>query len=288
MLCRRCGMDSSTTDVCEWCKQPMLSPGQSVGGQNGQPEQSPGENAAPPAQEASDSLQQLELKGEEPPEAAPPQTSEAPSQEDVLRPLGGGDQPAKPPARSTPGTPSHGLDDSATQTSVDLSQYMNDAESIFRPIERPAQSAATAPGQDLEAKARRASMARQQEAVSSVPDNVRLFRCLVTGMLVSITLSMIQFATIGKLPDRFYFISFGYRTTAATALYYGVLTGLLFGLGIGALLVRLKRGSFLGLVVGVAVGAGLGNIPYALIAGGITGIIAGRFATAGYRRKMSF
>jgi len=42
------------------------------------------------------------------------------------------------------------------------------------------------------------------------------------------------------------------------------------------------------LVVGVAVVAGLGNIPYALIAGGITGIIAGRFATAGYRRKMSF
>jgi hypothetical protein len=24
MYCKRCGMDSSTTDVCEWCKQPIV------------------------------------------------------------------------------------------------------------------------------------------------------------------------------------------------------------------------------------------------------------------------
>jgi len=110
----------------------------------------------------------------------------------------------------------------------------------------------------------------------------------MAGMLVSITVSVIQFAVTGRLPDKFYFIGLGYRTTAVTALYYGVLTGILFGLGIGAVLVRLKRGSFLGLLIGLAVGAGLGNIPYALIAGGLTGVIAGRFATVGYRRKMSF
>jgi len=244
------------------------------------------EAAPPQAQEAAREAAPPQAQ-EAAQEAAPPQASEAPSQEDLLRPLGGADQPAKPPA-STAGAPSHGLDDAATQTSVDLSQYMDDADSIFRPIERSTQSAAAAPGQDIEAKARRASMVRQQEAESSVPDNVRLLRCLMGGMLVSITLSAIQFAVTGKLPDKFYWISFGYRTTAATAVYYGVLTGILFGLGIGALLVRLKRGSFLGLLVGVAVGAGLGNMPYAMIAGGLTGVIAGRFATAGYRRKMSF
>jgi len=38
MYCKRCGMDSSTTDVCEWCKQPMIK-------------EAPGPAAGPSAQE---------------------------------------------------------------------------------------------------------------------------------------------------------------------------------------------------------------------------------------------
>lgn len=282
MLCRRCGMDSSTTNVCEWCKQPMLPPGQSVGGRNGQPAQPPEEKSAPASQQTSDSLQQLEIKSEEPQEAAPPETPEAPAQEDVLRPLGGGDQPAKPPARPA-ARPSHGLEASATQTSVDLTQYMNDADSIFKPIERSTQSAA-APGPNLEAKARRASLAAQQQAASSISDNARLFRCVIAGLLIAIIVSVIQFAVTGEVPKKLYFIGLGYKTTPTTTVVYGVLTGLLFGLGLGVLLIRFKRGSLLGMVAGMAVGAaGLNNIPYALITGGLIGLIAGYFASTGRR-----
>ena len=31
MICKRCGMESSTADICEWCKQPMLAEDQVTG-----------------------------------------------------------------------------------------------------------------------------------------------------------------------------------------------------------------------------------------------------------------
>jgi len=69
MICKRCGMDSSTTDICEWCKQPMLAESQVTGRPRGPvppagtpapptpgsyaPSRTPTQTGAPPAARAT-------------------------------------------------------------------------------------------------------------------------------------------------------------------------------------------------------------------------------------------
>src|SRR4030042_498714 len=155
MLCRRCGMESSTTDVCEWCKKPILPPGAGVARrQKGVPPHPPPPLAAEPDQQeqaAEPDQQEQTAEPAEPAEtpaaqAAPsppadPAPTTRPPEEDVLRPLGQVGAAAPQPGAPEPGAPSHGLSDRATQTSVDLNDYTGPGGSIFKPIERATESA---------------------------------------------------------------------------------------------------------------------------------------------------
>jgi len=279
-------MESSTTDVCEWCKRPMLPEGATISAVQqaapAQPETPPQEQpqaqaqaaeAAAAAEPPSEGLAELGSARAQPRVAGP----EVPA-EDVLRPLG---QP--PAAARGPGAPSHGLSDEATKTSVDVANYLAPGESLFRPLERPVHSAITSVGDPL---ARRISR-RGQRAVSDIPDNVRLLRSLIAGLAISVPLTILQFLVTRKAPDRLYFLSLGSADSLGTALLYGLVSGAFLGFGLGAVLVQFKRGPFIGLLMGLVLGAfflATDPIYYGIIAGCLTGIVVGRIATVGYRR----
>lgn len=323
MLCRRCGMESSTTDVCEWCKRPMLPPGAQVTGQAQAPTKEQQKAAEPPGRSlgevtGADAAQEEEFAGEHP----------APQAE--LRPLGGhagsaekAEPPAPPaqeanfleppPTHPTPasprqaepaaspqepettapaqpksgrlGAPSHGLSNEATATSIDISAYMGDDDSIFRPIVREEPK-----GQDTQDLLKQRH--RQRLEASQGPqmsENQRLLRCLIAGLAVAIPIALLQYL-ITKNTVTVLFTSFTLsRTTSLmAALKYGVASGLMFGFGLGALLVRLKKGSGMGFFVGVVLGlTAMGNGLWGALAGAIIGIYAGKVAMAGVRRVVN-
>ena len=237
----------------------------------------------------------------EPSEVGPPQVESEPERpesereatpDDVLRPLGGDAPPSGPPGTSArPAVPTHGLSDNATKTSIDISQYVGDDQSIFRPMERPETGSTLPGGVDPLARRRRAGT-EKVEFVSEIPDNTRLGRSVVSGIVICIILGAVQTVVNGGIPPKeLHFaalhIMVSRRDSIVTAIMYGGLAGLLLGLGLGAILVRLKKGPFLGLVIGFLVGWGLQNPPWGLIAGALTGILAGRFATVGLRRTVT-
>ncbi len=296
MLCRRCGMESSTTDVCEWCNRPMLPPGAAVSEKAAQELRESGQPLTGPGPETPQEEPGLPLSQEEPEEVDSDQegdAAEAPQQaapEVHLRPLGGGDAqeaapPPPPPPEATEG-PSSGLSDEATRTSIDISQYMGTDESIFRPIKREGeQGTGTA---DLMAQRRKKGGVLDEDKAPEVSENTRLGRCLVVGLAVGVFFALAQFLiTKNTVQVMFTSIPLGRGENFFTALKYGLASGLVFGFGLGALLVRFKRGSFLGMLVGIMVGLGIGNGLWAVIPGAITGIIAGRFATIGVRRVIN-
>lgn len=277
MLCRRCGMESSTTDVCEWCQRPMLPSGATV---TRKQKAEPREGAAPAEPPAPAEAAELRPPAEESPPAPPP---EEPT-EHQLRPLG---EPGQAPAPA-PGVPSHGLREEATRTSVDVSQYLGGDQSLFRPLQRPETTGTLSTGGDPLAQ-RRARM-REQRARSDIPENLRLIRCLVSGLIVCVSISLIQFLAslrfgTPSVPVEFYFLSLGRSDSILTAVYFGLASGVLLGGMLGALLVRLQKGPFLGFLIGGFLGGvGLGNGYWGWIMGGLAGILAGRFATVGLRR----
>jgi len=279
MLCRRCGMESSTTEVCEWCKRPMLAPGAAITSRAGR------EGAAEPVEAGPEEVAALapEPSAEEAQEGAEARGEEAPEQ--VLRPLGG-DMSAPKRAAPRPGAPRHGLSQEATRTSIDVSQYVGEGESILRPLRR-SQVSTTLPGGGDPLAQRRVGRAGKTQTVSDIPENVRLLRSLIAGILICVAIALIQFVVTGKAGQQLYTIEVGPGSSLATALKYGALLGVLLGFLLGAVLTRFKRGPFLGMLVGLVLGWGLHNPPWALIAGGLTGIAAGRFATVGLRRVAS-
>jgi hypothetical protein len=119
-----------------------------------------------------------------------------------------------------------------------------------------------------------------------IPENTRLLRSLTAGLIICIVLALVQFLATKSVPAQLYVLPLGRNTSIVTALKYGIGTGVVLGLGLGALLTRFKRGSFLGFVLGVLVAFGFSNWPWAQIAGALTGIMAGRFATFGLRRTV--
>ena len=286
MLCRRCGMESSTTDTCEWCKRPMLPTGATIAGQRG-PDGEAVEGDAAEAVEETQPLVEEPTGAEEQPEGKPA------AEESVLRPLGSA--PAAPSgAGPQPAMPSHGVSAEATQTSVDVSQYTEGEDSIFRPIERPERADAMG-GTDPLARKRRA----QAEVKSDIPENVRLLRSVVAGVIVSVLLALIQFIVrrvsegATGVPPGLIFASvalikrLGEPDTLLATLLYGILVGVMMGLGLGAVLTRFRRGPLAGMLVGVIVGYGLMNYPWGLITGAITGIACGIIATVGLRQVLT-
>jgi len=207
----------------------------------------------------------------------------------LLRPLGGAqaaDQTASPPAQAAqrPGVPSHGLSHDATKTSIDISQYMGADQSIFRPIRKDASYSSAA---SLDRVAQKKTSAQDQTG-PNWSENERLGRCVIAGLASSMVMTLLQFFTkLGTIPDNFYGLRIAPGGGLTTALVYAIGSGLILGVGLGAILTRLKRGSFIGMVLGLLVAIGLKNSPYTLIAGAMTGILAGRFATLGVRRVIN-
>ena len=256
MLCRRCGMDSAATDICEWCKKPMLPTGGAISPRaaaevtQADPESPPpgdAVEAGPPAEQMFGATEpEGQMLGTAEEEVADESTQEgpagAPASEHVLRPLGAlGGEATKPP--TVPPTasaeqeagPSHGLEADATRTSVDLSGYMGQDESIFRPIERESDEPGAEGGQDYLA-ARKKVQAEEREAGSEISENVRLARAMVAGMIISVVVSLMQLAVTRQIPGILNLIAWpiplGESDTLFTALKYGIVTGLFFDLSI--------------------------------------------------------
>ena len=137
------------------------------------------------------------------------------------------------------------------------------------------------------------------KTVSDIPENTRLMRSVVAGVIVCVTFALFQMILSRmveghpSVPDSLVFGGYpliprlGSADSIVTVLLYGVLMGIIMGLMLGALLVRLKRGPFVGLLVGLAVGYGLENPPWGMIAGAAAGIAIGVIATRGLRQVIN-
>ena len=290
MLCRRCGMESSTTDRCEWCKRPMLPTGATITDQ-----QTPDAETAEQIAEGTQAAEGVKPLGEDAAGEEEQPEAEAPAEESVLRPLGSTPPTPKTGAVVPPAMPSHGITDEATETSVDVSQYTTGDQSIFRPIERP-ERADVMGGADPLARRRRRGETKTE---SEIPENIRLLRSVIAGVIISLVLALIQF-TVSRMsegakevPGSLIFASvtlirnLGRSGTLLSALLYGSMMGVLMGLGLGAVLVRFKRGPFVGMLIGLVVGYGLMNYPWGLVLGAVTGIAIGIIASVGLRQVVA-
>ncbi len=286
MLCRRCGMESSTTDVCEWCKRPMLPAGATVSAQAAKDLKKSGQPVVQPSgvgnakqdvperpllvqDETEEDIPQEEQTGDEQPDAIGVGGEGA-----QLRPLGAADQgPAAGPSRS-PGQPTHGLSEDATRTSVDISQYVGSDQSIFRPIVREDDMGPGGTEDLLKQQARRRRAA--EEGGPQWTENDRLVRCLVVGLAAGLLFALAQFFITGDTVNTLYMsIPLGRTDNLITALTYGIASGVILGFGLGALLVRFQKGGGLGLLLGVLVGWSLGNSYWGILPGLIVGSSTG-------------
>lgn len=280
-------MDSATTDICEWCKKPMLSAGAAAERPVAAPTIAAPQlgdvvDAAPeymPAP-AEDLVELGPISDGEPAEAQPPGISGA------LRPLGGdGAKPAglAPVAKA----PTHGLSAEATRTSVDVAGYLGPDNSLFRPATKAEQGASTGGMDPLG----RVQMRKQREAVNNIPDNVRIMRSLRAGFTIAFPLAIVEFIVTHKVPEKLFvlpLISGGDSFLAA--IVWGLVSGVFIGFGLGALLVQFKKGSGIGLVLGLLLGnSALQTDPtyWGMAAAGISGFMIGKIATFGYRKVVS-
>ncbi len=201
-----------------------------------------------------------------------------------LRPLGGGGQQSSTNSPSGRTPPSHGVSEDATETSIDISQYLGADQSIFRPIEREG----TQKGDATDLLARKAgALSDEKDGAIDLSENARLGRSTIAGLAIGLFFAVVQFFVVGTTVTVLYGLSLGRPESLMTALKFGILTGLIFGVGLGAILVKLRKGPFIGAVMGIMVGFGFSNLPWSPIAGAATGILAGRFATIGIRRVVN-
>ena len=296
MLCRRCGMDSSTTDTCEWCNRPMLPAGAAVSGKaakdlkkSGQPIVVPSR----PAVEAEVGLPLHQQPGVEPEAGteADPVASQA-GADLVLRPLGHGAAAeatlAPAPAQAAPrsGGPSHGLGEEVTQTSVDISEYVGKDQSIFRPIEKEVGFSSAS---SLDRVTTRKSSGAQTGPGSNWSENDRLMRSAIAGVVIASVFALGQFFIAKDVPSRlFTVIPLGSSSSFLTAIKLGIVLGLAFGFMLGALLVRLQKGPGIGMLLGIVLGySAVGSLSIFALAGALAGIFVGRFATLGVRKVIN-
>ena len=281
-------MDSSTTDVCEWCKRPFLPPGARVTGQKAAKggktvelgAEVPADTAdtAPPAPEPASAGPVLAgaapLAAEEPPAPA-----SAPAAEDILRPLGAG-----APRSSADSQPFPGTGQAASDGSVDLSQYVSSGQSIFRPLERPHAPGIQASPQDRLAAAKRAAKERAPE----VPETKRLMRATMAGAVVAIVVTLVEFAVTKQVPLTLLVIKVNSNEALGGALLTAGLRAVLLGFMLSAMLVRFKLGGFAGLLTGLALGwLALADVPWGLVTGGLAGLLVGIFGSKGVRRVLN-
>ncbi len=297
MLCRRCGLESSTTDVCEWCNRPMLPAGASVSGKAAKELKQSGRPlaAAPPPSSGIEPQGDLLIQQEATDDA---EIAEAaahapdPDPDVTLRPLGHGQAteiaaPAQAPPAPTQqrSGPSHGLSDDTMRTSIDVSQYMGADQTIFKPIQKEDGFASAASMDRVTGKKK-----IFESTGPNWTENERLMRCAVTGMAISMIITLAQFAVTHKTVDKmFSAIPLGYADSFVTALKFGVLLGLALGFMLGALLVKTQKGPGAGMLLGMLLGFSAGGAfnLFNVLAGAVAGIMVGRFATLGIRRVIN-
>jgi len=307
MICRRCGMESSTTTTCEWCKKPMLPPGGAISAKAKEelikakeeaakaPEEQ--QQVAPPeSRETADEAMVRRPESKPPP--PPPEvhasglltlganlaaeedaSAEAPnyvsgqesSNDEILRPLG------------AQGTPAHG------EEAQDTPLYVGSDENVLRPIERPA-------GKDgaryfIDSTGRKRRMA---DSTPEIPDKVRLLRGAMQGAIFSLALALIEFVVLHKMPMKFVVIPIAGYESFSGAILYGVLAAVFYGFMLSALLVARKWGPVVGFLVGVVVlgclamlNEGSGNMPWSMINGAVCGILCGRSSVKGLKRVVT-
>lgn len=273
----------------------MLPPGAAVSGKAAQELRESGYRLPEAGPEVPQEEPGLPLRQQEPEEADSAQEGDAAeasqqaAPEVHLRPLGGeGKATPSSPAPAADGGPTDGLAADATRTSVDISQYIGSDQSIFRPMKRDEEKSSGAA--DLMARKKRKGGALDGDKGPEIPENTRLGRCLIVGLAIGVFFALAQFLITGNTVDVIYTsLRLGRGASFFTALKYGIASGLVFGFGLGALLVKFKKGSFFGMLAGIMVGLSLQNAfwYWAVIPGAITGFIAGRFATTGVRRVIN-
>lgn len=271
----------------------MLPPGAAVSGKAAQelresgrqlPETGP---AVPQEQPGLPLRQQESEEADSAQEGDAAEASQQAAPEVHLRPLGGeGKATPSSPAPTSDGKPTDGLAPDATRTSVDISQYIGSDQSIFRPMKRDEEQSSGAA--DLMARKKRKGGALDQDKGPEISENTRLSRCLIVGLAVGTLFALAQFFITGNTVEVIYSsLRLGRGANFFTALKYGLASGVVFGFGLGALLVKFKKGSALGVVAGIMVGLSLQNGIWAVIPAAITGFIAGKFATIGVRRVIN-
>jgi hypothetical protein len=284
-------MESSTTDVCEWCNRPMLPAGATLSGKTAKELKKSGQPVAAPPRPAVGPEVGLPLhqqQGEE--RETDVEVTAGPAADVVLRPLGhgaAGDKggaPLPPPAQSAArtGVPSHGLSNGATATSVDISQYVGKDQSIFRPVEKEAGYSSAA---SLDRVAQKKTTQGQEGPNWS--ENQRLLRSTIAGLVIAMVFAIAAHFIGGSVPDKLIVIPLGDPTGILTAVEFGIASGLVFGFMLGALLVRFQKGPFIGLLAGLLLGFGIQNGVWGYLAGALSGIVVGRYATVGVRRVIN-
>ncbi len=301
MICRRCGMDSSTTDTCEWCRKPMLPPGGAISAKAKEEIVREKNGAAPAAPEVSPATRADESELEaviRRPEAAPPPTPttnipgltalgahiteqdtqpqaavlstvEQTTNEEILRPLGS--------AGTLPGG----------QEVKDNNIYIGNEEDVVRPIERPSKDGSK---WVVDASGRKRRVA---DDTPEVPDKVRLLRGTLHGALVALVMAILQFIIKKQVPDHAVVIYIEDAKTFVGALKFGLYSAVLFGFMLSALLTQRKWGPAAGFFIGIPMGwavvsmAEVNNMPFPLITGVLCGIFVGRQAVKGVKRVVS-
>jgi len=300
MICRRCGMESSTTDTCEWCKKPMLPPGGSISARA--KEQILREKEAPPPPPAESAAPTV--RAEETPDEAvvrrpeskppPPLTSTI----EGLSVLGGhlteeGDEPQAAVLSTVEQTTNESLlvplganVTGPADQGQDRTIYVGNEEDVVRPIERPAKDGSR---WVMDASGRRR---RVLDTTPEVSDKQRLLRAAVGGGVVAFVMAFVQFA-VHRLPEQLISEQLKITEGFAGAVQYGVYSAVLLGFMLAALLVQWKKGPFVGLLLGLGLGWGITQsaaqafLPLTLTTGGLCGAVVGYFSVKGLKRVVT-
>jgi len=308
MICRRCGMESSTTDSCEWCKKPMLPPGGAISakakeellkakeeGAQAQaapevasPERAETEEEAvirrpeskPPAQPEvhASGLQYLGASLSEGTEAEAPSgtpnyvSGQESGNDELLRPLGAF------------GTAAQGGD------AKDSPIYIGNEEDVLRPIERPAGKDGTRYFVDGAGRKRRVVDDRPE-----IPDKVRLFRGAIRGSIVAMAMAIIQYFVNNphQVPSSCVVLPIGNPQSIVGALQFGAYSALLLGFMLSAMMVNFKFGPVVGFLLGFPLGwtlvsmSGAPSMVWPLATGVLCGVVVGKASVTGLKRVVT-
>jgi hypothetical protein len=302
MICRRCGMDSSTTDVCEWCKKPMLPEGGSISNKAKEEivkQRAQGEAATGAASPQGTQETELEASVRRPESAPPPPPSEV--HVSGLRTLDASlstqEEHAPPPSFATAEQTVNAellrplgavpLGGRQQEEGSSTTLYVGNDEDVLRPVERPG---STDGGKyTIDATGRKK---RVIDNTPEIPDRVRMARGMVQGAIIAFLVVMVQFFMKHEVPSMFVMLPIGDGKTLGGALFYGACSAFLMGPMFAAAMVQFKLGPAVGFLIG---GLGLGvfamlnapNWPWSAIAGALCGIFVGRASVKGLKRVVN-